>query len=140
MTALVVEPPKEAQDSPPVDMEIFLEVAGNQERIPEMARRYLEQAREHLDKLQQAITDGVAEDVKSLAHKLAGSSAMCGMNDLVVLLRELEGMGHERQLAVADRVLARVTQEFARIKAFFEHNPETTDTVATLAGIKEIKS
>jgi HPt (histidine-containing phosphotransfer) domain-containing protein len=140
MTALVVEPPKETHGSLPVDMEIFLEVAGNKERIPEMARRYLDQAREHLDKLQQAITDGIAEDVKNLSHKLAGSSAMCGMSTMVGLLRELEEMGHERQLALAEQVFVRVTQEFARIEAFFEHNPETTNTVAALAGIKEIKS
>jgi HPt (histidine-containing phosphotransfer) domain-containing protein len=138
--APVAEQLREMQTSSPVDMEIFLEIAGNEERMPEMAHRYTEQAREHLEKLQKAITAGIAADVKSLAHKLAGSSAMCGMNGMAVLLRELERMGHERQLADATRVFARVEQEFARIKAFFASNLETTNTPAALAGIEETKS
>jgi HPt (histidine-containing phosphotransfer) domain-containing protein len=132
--------PREPQNSAPVDMEIFLEIAGNEKRMPEMARRYTEQAREHLEKLQKAITAGIAADVKSLAHKVAGSSAMCGMNAMADLLRELERMGHVCQLADAERVFARVEQEFARIKAFFVNNLETTNTPAALAGIEETKS
>src|ERR1039457_7617410 len=97
--APVAEHPREMQTSSPVDMEIFLEIAGNEERIPEMARRYTEQAREHLEKLQKAIAAGIAADVKSLAHKVGGSSAMCGMNALAVMLRELERMGHESRWA-----------------------------------------
>ena len=141
MTAHAIpEEPGETQDSSPVDMEIFMEIAGNQERIPEMARRYIEQAHEHLETLQEAITAGIAANVKNVAHKVLGSSAMCGMSALVVLLRELERMGHDHQLADAERVFARVEQEFARIKAFFASNLETTNTPAALAGIKGIKS
>jgi HPt (histidine-containing phosphotransfer) domain-containing protein len=138
--APVAEHPREMQTSSPVDMEIFLEIAGNEERMPEMAHRYTEQAREHLEKLQKAITAGAAADVKSLAHKVGGSSAMCGMSGMVVPLRELERMGHERQLADAARVFARVEQEFARIKAFFANTLETTNAPAALAGIEETKS
>jgi HPt (histidine-containing phosphotransfer) domain-containing protein len=139
-TAPTTEQPKETPDSSPVDMEIFREIAGNEERMPEMARRYTEQAREHLEKLQKAITAGIAADVKTLAHKVGGSSAMCGMNAMVVLLRELERMGYAGQLADADCVFARVEQEFARIKAFFADNLETTNIPAALAGIEETKS
>ena len=65
---------------------------------------------------------------------------MCGMNAMVVLLRDLERMGHERQLANAERVFAQVEREFVRIKAFFANDLETTNTPAALAGIKETKS
>jgi HPt (histidine-containing phosphotransfer) domain-containing protein len=128
---------REPENSSPVDMEIFLEIAGNKERMPEMARRYSEQARDHLVKLQKAIVAGVAVDVKSLAHKIAGSSAMCGMNAMADLLREIERMGHERQWADAERVFARVEREFERIKAFFASNLKTTNTPAAPAGIEE---
>jgi HPt (histidine-containing phosphotransfer) domain-containing protein len=138
--APAIEQPKRTENSSPVDMEIFLEIAGNKERIPEMARRYTEQARELLEKLQKAIAAGIAADVKSLAHKVGGSSAMCGMNALAVLLRELERMGRESRWADAERVFARVEQEFARITAFFANNLETTNPPAPLAGIKETKS
>ncbi|MGA2139044.1 MAG: Hpt domain-containing protein [Verrucomicrobiia bacterium] len=138
--AAAAEPPKETQSPSPVDMEIFLEVAGKEERIPETAHRYTEQTREHLETLRKAITAGIAADVKSVAHKVAGSSAMCGMNAMVVLLRDLERTGHERQLANAGRVFAQVEQEFVRIKAFFANHLEATNTPAALAGIKETKS
>jgi HPt (histidine-containing phosphotransfer) domain-containing protein len=141
MTAHVMtEEPGGTQDLSPVDMEIFLEIAGNKERIPEMARRYTDQAREHLEILQEAITAGIAANVKSVAHKVIGSSAMCGMSAIVVLLRELERMGHDHQLADAERVFARVEQEFARIKAFFASNLNNANTPALLAGMKESKS
>jgi hypothetical protein len=79
---------------------------------------------------QEAIAADVAANVKNVAHKVIGSSAMC----------ELERMGHDYQLADAERVFARVEQEFARIKAFFASNLETTNTPTALAGIKGIKS
>jgi HPt (histidine-containing phosphotransfer) domain-containing protein len=138
--APATEQPRETENSSPVDMEIFLEIAGNKERMPEMARRYTEQARDHLQKLQQAITAGIAADVKSLAHKIAGSSAMCGMNAMAVLLCELERTGHECQWADAARVFARVKQEFARIEGFFASTLKTTTTPAAPAGIEETKS
>ena len=138
--ATAAEPPQGTQSPSPVDMEIFLEVAGKEERIPETARRYTEQTREHLKTLQKAITAGIAADVKSVAHKVAGSSAMCGMYAMVILLRDLERMGHERQLANAERVFAQVEQEFVRTKAFFTNNLETTNPPAALAGIKGTKS
>jgi HPt (histidine-containing phosphotransfer) domain-containing protein len=131
---------RETENSSPVDMEVFLEIAGNKERMPEMARRYTEQARDHFQKLQQAIVAGIAADVKSLAHKIAGSSAMCGMKTMAVLLRELERLGRERQWADAARVFAQVEQEFARIEGFFASNLKTTTTPAAPAGIKETKS
>ena len=135
--APAAEQSRETENISPVDMEVFLEIAGNKERMPEMARRYTEQARDHFQKLQQAIVAGVAADVKSLAHKIAGSSAMCGMNAMAVLLRELERLGNERQWADAERVFARVEQEFARITGFFASNLKTTNTPAVPAGIEE---
>jgi HPt (histidine-containing phosphotransfer) domain-containing protein len=138
--AAAAEPPKGTQSPSPVDMEVFLEVAGKKERIPETARRYTEQTREDLETLQKAITAGIAAEVKRVAHKVAGSSAMCGMNAMAVLLRNVERMGHERQLANAGRVFAQVEQEFVRIKAFFANNLETTNPPAALAGIKGTKS
>ena len=138
--ASAAKQPRETQNTSPVDMEIFLEIAGNEERIPEMARRYTEQARELLEKLQKAITDGSTANVKRLAHKVGGSSAMCGMNAMVVLLRELERLGPERPMADAERAFARVEREFARITAYFASELETRNTPAALADIEETKS
>ena len=45
-----------------------------------------------------------------MAHKLAGSSAVCGVSVMVTPLRALERRGREGQLAGADQLLAEVTQ------------------------------
>jgi HPt (histidine-containing phosphotransfer) domain-containing protein len=138
-TTRIAEQPGKTPDSSPVDMEIFLEIAGSQERIPETASRYAEQVQEHLTSLQEAIAASIAVNVRTVAHEALGSSAMCGMNSVVIQLRELERMGYEDQLADAERVFVRVKQEFARIQAFFASNLETTNPPATLAGIEGIK-
>jgi CheY-like chemotaxis protein len=118
--------PHDQSPSPPVDMEIFMELAGhNTQRQEELQDRYLRQTSEQLTKLRDAIAVGAAPDVKRIAHSASGSSAMCGMSPLVALLRELERMGQTSQLADAPRVYAEVKDEFARIEQFFRARGET---------------
>jgi HPt (histidine-containing phosphotransfer) domain-containing protein len=71
---------------------------------------YLTQADELLKELQAAIEVGAAEDVKRLAHKLAGSSVVCGVTAMVEPLRALEQRGREGQLSDADQLLAQTVQ------------------------------
>ena len=110
----------------PVDLEVFMEIAGgNPQRLQELANRYLRQTTEQLAKLREAIATGTAPDVKRIAHSAAGSSAMCGMNPFVALLRELERMGQTGQLADTPRVFGQITDEFARIEDFLRNHVET---------------
>jgi HPt (histidine-containing phosphotransfer) domain-containing protein len=102
-------------------MEVFTVVAGNDaQRQRELANRYLQQTTDQLAKLDAAIQAGAASDVKRIAHSAAGSSAMCGMAGLVPLLRELERMGHENELADAAAAFVKVEKEFGRIKLFLQ--------------------
>jgi PAS domain S-box-containing protein len=115
------EPPAAESSSPPVDLEILMELAGNnEERLRELADRYVQQTMEQLLKLRDAIATGVAPDVKRIAHSAAGSSAMCGMTPMVSLLRDLERMGQTNQLAAAPRAYSEAEKEFARIKQFLD--------------------
>jgi HPt (histidine-containing phosphotransfer) domain-containing protein len=108
-----------------VDWEIFEELAGNDaSRLQELSERYLRQTAEQFAKLHDAIATGAAPDVKRIAHSAAGSSAMCGMNPMVALLRELERMGQLGQLADAPRAYARIKDELARIAQFFRDHIE----------------
>ena len=103
-----------------------MELAGHDaRRQEELEDRYLRQTSEQLTKLRDAIAVGAAPDVKRIAHSATGSSAMCGMNPLVALLRELDRMGQMGQLADAPRVYAEVKDEFARIEQFFRARGET---------------
>jgi HPt (histidine-containing phosphotransfer) domain-containing protein len=104
---------------------MFTELAGNNtERVRELADRYVRQTTDQLAKLRDAIATGVVSDVKRIAHSAAGSSAMCGMNPMLALLRELERMGQTGQLAGAPRVYAQVEQEFGRIGQFLNAHLE----------------
>jgi PAS domain S-box-containing protein len=110
---------------PPVDLDNFTELAGNNaERARELADRYVRQTNEQLTKLRDAIATGVASDVKRIAHSAAGSSAMCGMNPMLALLRELERMGQTGQLGGAPRVYAQIEKEFGRIGQFLSAHLE----------------
>jgi PAS domain S-box-containing protein len=127
--ALEGEPPETESSYPPVDLEIFMELAGNNEdRLQELADRYVRQTAEQLLKLRDAIATGVAPDVKCIAHSAAGSSAMCGMKPMVALLRELERMGQANQLAAAPRAYSKAEKEFARIKQFLDARFESAGT------------
>jgi HPt (histidine-containing phosphotransfer) domain-containing protein len=76
------------------------------EDLRELIDMYLAQADETMVGLKRAIGAGESDGVRSLAHKLAGSSAVCGVSGMVEPLRALESMGCEHQLANADQTLA----------------------------------
>ena len=118
--------PASPSPSPSVDWEIFNELAGHDAtRLQELSERYLQQTTGQFTKLRDAIATGDAPDVKRIAHSAAGSSAMCGMNPMVALLRELEQMGQLGQLADAPGMYARVQDELARIAQLFRDHVET---------------
>jgi PAS domain S-box-containing protein len=121
-TARSVAAPVMEKSTDPVDLEIFTEVAGRGvQRQRDLADRYLLQASSQFAKLDAAIQTGSAAEVKRIAHSVAGSSAMCGMVNLVPLLRELERLGHENKLADAAATYARAQEEFGRIKEFLQN-------------------
>ncbi len=113
-------------NGPPVDLEVFMEIAGGKpQRLRELADRYVRQTTEQLARLREVIATGSAADIKRIAHSAAGSSAMCGMNPFVVLLRELEQMGQTGQLVNTPRVYGQITEEFSRIEQFLRDHIET---------------
>jgi HPt (histidine-containing phosphotransfer) domain-containing protein len=78
--------------------------------LRELLDLYLAQADEILGQLKAAIDAGAAADVKELAHKLAGSSAVCGVNVMVQPLRALEYQAREGQLTEANQMYAQITE------------------------------
>ena len=120
-TARSVVAPVMEESADPVDLEIFTEVAGRGvQRQRDLADRYLLQASSQFAKLDAAIQTGSATEVKRIAHSVAGSSAMCGMVNLVPLLRELERMGHQNNLTEVATAFTRAQEEFGRIKEFLQ--------------------
>jgi HPt (histidine-containing phosphotransfer) domain-containing protein len=94
-----------------LDMELLNEMAAIRgDGLRGLIDMYLTQADELLKDMQSAIEVGAAEDVKRLAHKLAGSSLVCGVTAMVQPLRALEQQGREGQLSDADQLLAQTVQ------------------------------
>jgi HPt (histidine-containing phosphotransfer) domain-containing protein len=103
----------------PVDLALLNEVFDNDPtQVREVLVLYLDQTRDQLEKIGHAIASGAAEDLRQVAHKAAGSSSSCGMTRIVPVLRELERMGREKQLAGAEPVHAQGKEEFKAIEQF----------------------
>jgi CheY-like chemotaxis protein len=113
--------PETAQAQPPVDMERLLDFSdGSADNLRELVALYLKQTAEQLDQLAAAVPAGDAATVRRLAHSCAGASSTCGMVRIVPILRELERLGEEKQLAPAAALCRRAQSEFAAIREFLE--------------------
>jgi HPt (histidine-containing phosphotransfer) domain-containing protein len=78
--------------------------------LHELIDMYFEQADEIIGELRTAVDTAAAKDVDQLAHKLAGSSAVCGLSAMMEPLRSLERLGRQGQLAGSDKLLADATE------------------------------
>jgi HPt (histidine-containing phosphotransfer) domain-containing protein len=104
-----------------LDMELLDESAEmGMDDLRELIGLYFIQADEIIASLQTAIQDGQSDHVNALAHKLAGSSAVCGIAGMVGPLRTLECRGHEGQLSDADPLMAVITERLESCRRLLE--------------------
>ena len=76
-----------------VDLDRLREVTcGDQQLLQDICGQYVDQADQIINELDAAIEDEDQVRVRHLAHKLAGSSATCGMNAVVKPLQALENL------------------------------------------------
>jgi HPt (histidine-containing phosphotransfer) domain-containing protein len=94
-----------------LDMEILDENADiGLDGLRELLDLYLAQADEIMAQLRTAIEAGAVSQVRDLAHKLAGSSAVCGVNAMVQPLRALEHQACDGQVADGSQVYAQIVE------------------------------
>jgi CheY-like chemotaxis protein/HPt (histidine-containing phosphotransfer) domain-containing protein len=106
----------EPAEPPPVDLERLRELSDNDPvALRELVELYLTQTADQIGQIRAALEAGAAPQLRRVAHACVGSSATCGINCLVPLLRELERLGHEQQLAEARKCLPDLEGEFARV-------------------------
>ena len=110
----------------PVDLGQLQDAAdGDPQEIRTLAGLFLEQADELMPSLAAAIAEGSTGKVDKLAHKLAGSSASCGMVAMVIVLRELEQMGRSGDLTGATECHERVASALHETRLFLNtHFPQ----------------
>jgi HPt (histidine-containing phosphotransfer) domain-containing protein len=96
----------------PLDLELLDENADlGLDSLNELIDLYLAQADETMAGLRTAVAAGDAVDVGRLAHKLAGSSAVCGVKAMTSSLRALEQRSREGRLSEFDQLLAHTSQQ-----------------------------
>ena len=102
----------------PVDMEHIYDIMGDE--LSEILDLYLTGTTENLEKLGSAIQANNTDEVDSLAHNCAGTSATCGMVAVVPAFRALEKAAREGCLDHAPALLAEAREQFARIRSFLK--------------------
>ena len=100
---------------------------GELNNFREIVDIYVKQTEKQLGQIQLAIQNQSANDVRALAHSCVGASSTCGMVAVITSLRELEKMGHEKQLTGAPESLAVARASFEAIKQFLAALPALTN-------------
>jgi signal transduction histidine kinase/HPt (histidine-containing phosphotransfer) domain-containing protein len=113
------------RDDAPVDMGRLIEFSGDMEDgLRELVSLYLNQTTQQLEQLRAAVDQGNAERINRLAHSCAGASSTCGMVAIVPLLRDLESLAADNDLANAPKLFTSILEEFQRIRKFLEMQPK----------------
>ena len=114
---VLVSTDKIMNEKPAVDMDRLNEFTeGNPENLTELVTLYVKQTTDQLQQLDVAIKANDAATVRRVAHSCAGASATCGMQRIVVPLRELERQGSENRLTTASELFVQVSHEFELIR------------------------
>jgi PAS domain S-box-containing protein len=102
-------------DERPVNMGQLTEITGGDaEQTRQILGIYFEQAEELLRHLHAAVEAGAAAEIARIAHKLAGSSATCGIRAVASPLRTLE---HQAQAGSLDGAAALAAQATAGLES-----------------------
>jgi two-component system, sensor histidine kinase and response regulator len=92
-------------------------LGGDEELLRELCGIFLAESPKLLQKLRQAIVEADVEGVMRAAHSLKGELGYLGAEAAVQAARQLEDMGHEKNLLNAAEVFALLEREFAGLHA-----------------------
>jgi CheY-like chemotaxis protein len=110
-------------DASAVDLDAMHGAMGDDPtQFSETLNLYMETMSENLGQLEAALALGDYNEIESIAHSCAGTSAICDMTAVVDSLRKLEVAAREDNLTKATRALARAKQEFERLQTFLNEH------------------
>lgn len=89
--------------------------------LASVLRKYLDNSRDSVEALQNAIRANNPAALQSVAHRLKSSSAQLGALAVAARCKELEAMGAQKNLIEADRILAELQSEYAAACAVFRN-------------------
>jgi two-component system, sensor histidine kinase and response regulator len=91
-------------------------IDGDEELLQEMCQIFLENSPKLLQQLRQAVAAGDADGVARAAHSLKGESGYLSASRTAQAARQLEEMGHNKDLSGAGEVLAVLERELASLQ------------------------
>ncbi len=94
--------------------------------LEKAARYYIDHTPEAVDQLQQAITDGMAEQTRLLAHNLKSTSAMLGAHGVAAQFNKLEQLGRDHDLESAAPYLKKAKALLPQVFEALEKALQTT--------------
>jgi two-component system sensor histidine kinase/response regulator len=90
-------------------------LGGDEELLRELCQIFLEESPKLLHKLRQAIVDTDAQGVMRAAHSLKGELGYLGAAAASHVARDLEDMGHDKNLSRAAEALVVLEREMASL-------------------------
>jgi HPt (histidine-containing phosphotransfer) domain-containing protein len=98
-----------------------LQRPGRPDVLSAVIRKYLDNSRESMEALRDAIRAGDAAAVQAIAHRLKSSSAQLGASAVAARCKELESVGRRKSLLDADRIFQRLQSDYAVACTAFRH-------------------
>ncbi|MCW5798956.1 MAG: PAS domain S-box protein [Nitrospira sp.] len=89
--------------------------------LASVLRKYLDNSRDSVDALQDAIRANDPAGLQAVAHRLKSSSAQLGALAVAARCKELEALGAQKNLIEADRILAELQSDYAAACAVFRN-------------------
>ena len=90
-------------------------IGGDEELLQELCQIFLEESPKLLQKLQLAVAAGDTDGVMRAAHSLKGEAGYLGADGTSHAARQLEEMGHNKDLSRASDTLAALEREVASL-------------------------
>ncbi len=121
---VAMESPVSRPETSPVDLVRYVGLTdGDEGMFRHLAADYLAQAEEILGETGDAVANGDIGSTRRLAHKLAGSSATCGMDPLTATLRLLETVpGNDSFRSAAEALHLKACDQLREIRKYLADN------------------
>lgn len=108
-----------AAETPPVDIKRLNELSdGDAGKLRNLVQRYQREADDMMSRLGMAVLESSAPEIQQWAYKLGETSASCGVTSLLPILRKLEEVCRDGDLATSQDLFSQVSYEMARTERF----------------------
>ena len=101
----------------PIDIDSVLErIGGDESFLQELLDIYIEDFMDKYPQLEQAITEGDFNSIREIGHSLKGASGNLSLTGLQETAYGIELSGKEENIEQAKLLLARLKEEFTKLK------------------------